>query len=168
VIEATPYARRRLAARAGLCATRAGLCAALVLLGACSHTQALKPSNWHAHWPWQHAPEPPPPTVTELVAEGSASGAAPALVQTWDRNTLRVSLTTVAGEGEFVLRPVAGHGWPIRLEFAVLPGSFAHLEVRGDQRVILAVPETGGETVLAVPAGIYASATTALTLHYGP
>jgi len=161
VIEANPHAPRRLA-------VRAGMGAALLLLGACSHMQALKPSHWHAHWPWQHAPAPPPPTVTELVVDSPPAGTAPVLPQTWDRNTLRVSLDTIAGEGDLVLRPVQGYGWPIRLEFAVLPGRFGHLELRGDQRVILAVPADGGETVLAVPQGVYSGATTALTLHYGP
>jgi hypothetical protein len=162
VTEATHNARRRLAARTGLCAS-------LLLLGACSHLPALEPSRWHARWPWQHAPAAPAPTVTELVADGPEGGAAaPVLTQTWDRNTLRVSLRAIAGEGDLTLRPVQGHGWPIRLEFAVQPGSFTHLEVRGDQRVILAVPESGGEAVLAVPQGLYAATTTALRLHYGP
>lgn len=161
MIEATPNARWRVAARTGLSA-------ALVLLGACSHVQGLKPSNWHAHWPWHHDPAAPPPTVNELVIESSAAAAAPVLAQTWDRNTLRVSLNTIAGEGEFVMRPVRGHGWPIRLEFAVQPGAFGHLELRGDQRVILTVPATGSETVLPVPQDIYAPTTTDLTLRYGP
>ena len=94
-------------------------------------------------------------------------GATPALVQTWDRNTLHVALERVAGEGEFRLRPVQGHGWPIRLEFSAQPGSFAHLELRGEQRVILSVPATGEVTLLPVPQGLYAPTTTELTLRYG-
>jgi hypothetical protein len=140
---------------------------ALGLLGGCSHMQRLEPSRWNAHMPWHHAPPAPEPPVNELVVEAVGSSAAPALTQTWDRNTLRVSLDRLAGEGELTLRPLQGHGWPIRLEFAVLPGSFRQLELRGDQRVILNVPATGAVTVLPVPQGLYASTTTALVLHYG-
>ena len=145
------------------------LCAlgATAVLAGCSHLRKLEPSNWHAHWPWHHAPPAAEPPVNELLVDAAAASAAPQLLQTWDRNTLRVSLEHLAGEGELKLRPVQGHGWPIRLEFAVQPGSFQQLELRGDQRVILAVPATGGVAVLPVPQGLYSSATLELTLRYG-
>ena len=92
----------------------------------------------------------------------------PPLEQSWIRNNLRVSLTAVSGEGDLSLRPLPGHAWPIRLEFLVQPGAFAHLEIRGDERVILSVPASGAATVLPVPLGVYAPATEALQLHYGP
>jgi hypothetical protein len=139
----------------------------LALLGGCSHMQRLEPSHWNAHMPWHHAPPAPEPPVNELVVEAAGASAAPALSQTWNRNTLRVALDRLAGEGELTLRPVQGHGWPIRMEFAVQPGSFQRLELRGDQRVILAVPATGGIAVLVVPQGLYASTTAELQLHYG-
>jgi hypothetical protein len=141
---------------------------ALAALAGCSHVARLGPSHWHAHWPWRHAPAPPEPAVEELAAEFPAGATGPALVQSWDRNNLRVSLAALSGEGEFSLRPLPGHGWPIRLEFLVQPGAFAHLEIRGDQRVIMSVPAAGAATVLPVPQGLYAPATAALTLHYGP
>ncbi|HEX9475004.1 MAG TPA: hypothetical protein VF931_12495 [Steroidobacteraceae bacterium] len=152
---------------------RAGTVAALLIclaaLGACSHVARLGPSHWHAHWPWRHAPAPPEPPVHELLAEVPAGASSPALVQSWNRNNLRVSLADLSGEGEFTLRPAPGHVWPIRLEFLVQPGTFAHLEIRGDQRAILSVPATGAATVLPVPQGLYAPASTvALQLHYGP
>jgi hypothetical protein len=140
---------------------------ALGLLGGCSHMQRFEPSHWNAHMPWHHAPPVPEPPVNELVAEAAGGSAAPGLTQTWDRNTLRIALDRLAGEGDFTLRPVQGHGWPIRMEFTVQPGSFQLLELRGDQRVILTVPATGGVTVLPVPQGLYASTTTELKLHYG-
>ena len=139
----------------------------LSLLVGCSHMQRLEPSNWHAHWPWHHAPLAPEPPVNELVVEVAADARAPSLLQTWNRNTLRVALDQLAGEGELKLRPVQGHGWPIRMEFVVQPGSFQQLELRGDQRVILSVPATGGVSVLQAPQGLYASTTTELTLRYG-
>jgi hypothetical protein len=129
-------------------------------LGACSHMQHL--------WPWHHAPAAPPPVANELVVVPAVGATAPALPQTWDRNALRVDLTGIAGEGELKLSPAQGHAWPIRLEFAVRPGSFRHLEVRGEQRVIMSVPDAGAVTVLPVPQGLYAPRTGELTLRYGP
>jgi hypothetical protein len=146
--------------------------AVLVLLGACSHLRQLEPSNWHSswhpHWPWHHAPPAPEVPVSELLVATETGVAAPALVQTWHRNTLRVAMNGVAGEGEFRLRPVQGHGWPIRLEFAVQPGSFGHLELRGEQRVILSVPAAGGLAILQVPQDVIAPRTGELQLRYGP
>lgn len=141
-------------------ATRLILIAMAAGLGACSHVHNL--------WPWHHAPAPPEPATNELVVVAAQGVSAPVLAQTWDRNALRVELTGLAGEGELQLRPAPGHGWPIRLEFAVRPGSFKHLEVRGEQRVIMSVPDTGGVSVLPVPQGVYAPATAELTLRYGP
>jgi hypothetical protein len=144
---------RRVAARLPLLALVAGL-------GACSHVHNL--------WPWHHARPPAAPAVTELVVVAAAGANAPILAQTWARNALRVDLTGLAGEGELRLRPVEHHGWPIRLEFAVRPGTFKHLEVRGEQRVTMSVPDAGAVAVLAVPQGLYAPATMELTIHYGP
>jgi hypothetical protein len=138
---------------------RLGLIAALALLGACSHMQKL--------WPWHHAATAPAPPVTELEVIAPAGATAPVLVQTWDHNALRVALDGLTGEGEFTLRPVQHHVWPIRLEFSVRPGAFAHLEVRGEQRVIMNVPTSGAVAVLPVPQGVYAPATKGLTLRYG-
>jgi hypothetical protein len=152
VITDTSNPPRRTSARVALIAAAAGL-------GACSHLQN--------HWPWHHAPVAPE-AANELVVVAAEGVTAPVLAQTWDRNALRIELTGIAGEGELKLRPAQGHGWPIRLEFAVRPGSFKHLEVRGEQRVTLSVPDVGAVTVLSVPQGLYARATTELTLHYGP
>jgi hypothetical protein len=138
------------------CALFAGLA---LLLGGCSHLQAM--------WPWHHKPPPPEPVVHELVVVTPDGANPPAISQTWDRNALRVALTGIAGDGELRLRPAQGHEWPLRLEFAVQPGSFAHLELRGEQRVIMTVPATGGVAILPVPVGTYARGTSELTLHYG-
>lgn len=147
--------------------------AAMLLMAGCSHTprqesaHATHAVHWRPHWPWHRAPAAPEPPVSELVVDGTGGASAPMLMQTWDRNTLRISLEGLAGAGELKLVPVQGHGWPIRLEFAVQPGSFQQLEVRGEQRVVLVVPATGGVAVLPVPQGLYAPTTQALTLRYG-
>jgi hypothetical protein len=153
VITDTSNRLRRAGARLVLLALATGL-------GACSHIQNL--------WPWHHAPAAPELATNELVVVAAQGVTAPVLAQTWDRNALRVELTSITGEGELKLRPSQGHGWPIRLEFAVRPGSFKHLEVRGEQHLTLTVPDAGPVTVLSVPQGLYAPATTELTLHYGP
>ena len=137
-------------------------------LGACTHLHRPHPSSWHAHLPWRHAPAGPEPLVNELVVESAAGSTAPVLPQTWDRNALRVDMVAMAGEGELKMRPLQGHDWPIRLEFGVQPGSFAHLEIRGEQRVILNVAASGAVSTLAVPQGTYAPATKELVIHYGP
>jgi len=135
------------------------LVAGLMLLAGCSHLQAM--------WPWHQKPPAPEPTVHELVVVTGDNTAAPGVSQTWDRNALRVALTGLTGDGELRLRPAQGRSWPIRLEFAVQPGAFAHLELSGQQRVIMSVPTTGGVAILAVPVGIYAPGTSELTLRYG-
>ena len=145
------------------------LLVAAALLASCGHVNMQ---------PWRQAQAAPAAPVNELVvkrnagadaaADGAADGMVSSLSQTWDRNTLRVALNSVAGAGELKLRPISGHGWPIRLEFAVQPGAFAHLELRGEQRVVLSVPASGNPVVLSVPQGIYAPTTAELTLRYGP
>jgi hypothetical protein len=126
----------------------------------------MRPSHWH--WPWRHAPAAPGAPVNELVVTGAAGSEAPVLPQAWDRNALRIDLGGLAGEGELRLRPVQGHDWPIRLEFAVRPGAFGQLDIHGEQRVILKVPADGATALLAVPQGLYAPATPELLIHYGP
>jgi len=141
---------------------RASLLLALGLLGACAHVRSLTPSHWPM--PWKHAAPPAAATVHELTVPGSDTD----LPQAWDRNTLRVDLSGYSGEGGINLQRAAGHDWPIRMAFTVRPGGFNHLEVRGDQRIVLTVPADGQTTVLNVPPGLYNQGTNSLELHYGP
>jgi len=128
--------------------------AALLTLAGCSHL----------HWPWHHAPPPPPTAVHELEVSGSTS--AP---QYWKRNTLLVDLSAASGEGRLVLAPAAGTTWPVRLAFRVTPGSFGALEVRGAAREVLAITGTGVKPVdLELPPGIYAAGTAQITVSWGP
>ncbi len=145
-----------------------GLLAVLGLLAGCTHLHAPHPSSWHPHLPWQRAPAAAEAAVNELVVEAAAGAVAPKLEQSWNRNALRVNLAVLAGEGGFTLRPLQGHDWPVRMEFGVQPGSFAQLEIRGEQRVILSVAAAGAVHTLAVPQGTYAPATRELVIHYGP
>jgi hypothetical protein len=111
------------------------------------------------HWPWKHRAPPPPPPVQELSIEGGAG-----IQQFWDRNTLQVDLTALSGEGTALLRPL--HGWPIRLEFKVRPGSFAELETDGLQRAVFEVPATGKATILELAPGSYAPDTPQIAIRW--
>jgi len=147
-------------------AVRAAALASLLFLGACSHLARVSPSHWHMprHMPWHHKQAPAEPPAQELVLDGGEQG----LPQAWVRNTLTADLAAYAGEGTLSLRRAPGHDWPIRLAFQVRAGSFGHLEVQGDQRVVLAVPADGGTVLLQVPPRLYSSSTPSLTLRYGP
>jgi hypothetical protein len=141
---------------------RSSLLLAVVLLGGCAHLGKLNPGQWSL--PWKHGAPPPVPMAHEVMIPGSETD----LPQAWDRNTLHVDLTGYSGEGSLTLQRAVGHEWPIRLAFAVRPGSFTYLEVRGDQRIVLAVPGEGPTAFLNLPAGIYSPGTFALALRYGP
>jgi hypothetical protein len=137
-----------------------------MLLSGCSQLHALQPSQWH--WPWRQTAAPAPQAVSELVIEGSGEAAAPALPQYWDGNALRVDLAALTGAGTVRLRPRPGSDWPVRLEFTVLPGGFRRLEVRGEQRVLFAVPGSGAAVLLQLAPGTYTAKTSALLLAWGP
>ena len=130
---------------------------AVVLLTVAALTAAL--SACGVHWPWRHRAPPAPQPVQELSIEGGAG-----IQQFWDRNTLQVDLTAVRGDGSAVLR--ATHGWPIRLEFKVQPGSFAQLEAAGAQRAVFAVPAEGKPTLLKLAPGSYVPDTPQITIRW--
>lgn len=136
----------------------ASLVLATPLLGGCSHLGRLAF--------WRKAPAPVE-AAQELVATDAAGGVAPKLPQTWQRNAVRVDVTALSGQGGLTLRPLAGHDWPVRLEFLARPGSFARLQLQGDQRVLIAVPADGDAVVLEVPVGVYSAGTRALQVGWG-
>src|SRR3974390_852692 len=76
------------------------------------------------HWPWRRPPPPPPVPVQAVTVVSDVAGS---ILQYWDRNTLKVDLSTVSGEGQALLTPIASQGWPIRMEFLVRPGSMQQL-----------------------------------------
>jgi len=131
-----------------------------------------RPRHWYT--PWRKPPAPPPVPVHELdISSGGApagTGAAVTVLQFWNRNNLRVDLTGQAGSGALELRPAAGGSWPVRLEFAVRPGSMAQLEVRGEKRVVFNVPAAasadGAPQILELGVGVYTLQTPALTLSW--
>jgi hypothetical protein len=92
------------------------------------------------------------------------------VAQFWNRNQLRIDLSTLPAAGALTLRPVEGVGWPVRIEFAVRPGSMAQLEVQGDKRVVFIVPATGasgaGTEILQLGMGVYTTTTKELRLSW--
>jgi hypothetical protein len=118
------------------------------------------------HWPWhRRAPAPPQAVHAVTIAPAAPSGAV-AVQQFWDRNTLLIDLSAVSGEGAVILTPIKELGWPIRLEFRVVPGSFARLEVEAAQRVVYAVASQGRPVILQLAPGSYLPDTPKITLRW--
>jgi len=120
------------------------------------------------HWPWHRHPATAPMPVME-VAIASPSGAvaaAPAITQFWDRNTLLIDLTAVSAEGVVAMTPIAGRGWPVRLEFRVRPGSIGRLEVVGAEREVFVIPAQGAPLKLKLPPGVYRRDTEQINLSW--
>ena len=130
---------------------------ALIGLGSALSGCAMHRPN--LHWPWKHHGPAAAQPVSELGVEGSDR-----IQQYWDRNTLQVDLTGVSGEGSAVLR--ARHGWPVRLEFKVQPGSFGQLEVTGRERTLFDVPASGKPALLPLAPGAYTADTTQIVIRW--
>lgn len=136
--------------------TRFAILLAAALLAACASLQL----------PWRKPPPAAPVPVSELIVEGVAGQPAPTVLQYWDRNTLRVDLTMLAGSGSLQLRAQPPNGWPVRLAFTVRPGSFRTLQVRGAQRLQFAVAESGAPLTLLLPPGVYSVGSDSLSLRW--
>lgn len=90
------------------------------------------------------------------------------VLQYWERNTLVVDLTSVAGTGRVTLRPDADRGWPMRIAFRMSSRRFEELEVRGAQRVLLPVAAGSSELMTAdLPPGLYPAGTPELLVSWG-
>ncbi len=119
--------------------------------------------HWPAlHWPWHHSASGPPQPVQALAIDAAGQ----TIQQYWDRNTLLLDLTQVRADGSAQLTPLAGSGWPVRLEFRVRPGSTGRLEVRAAQRLIFAVPAQGGPVVLKLDPGVYQPDSAQISLRW--
>jgi hypothetical protein len=143
----TPCGARRRAAVTALCLALAG----------CS-----------LHWPWKGRTPQPPQPVRELsirMLPPGDPGFTARITQFWDRNTLLLDLTQLAGAGAVELRAGAA-GWPVRVEFRVQPGAIAVLEMRGIERNLFQVPAAGAPLLLQPPPGAYARAGEPLTLRW--
>ena len=135
----------------------------LVFLAACSGL----PSRL---WPFG-AKAAPPQAVDELVFEASGEGAAPpvAMPQYWKRNTLVVDLQSAPSSGSMRLRPKSEEGWPVRVAFRVRPGSFDRLEVRANQRVVLAIDGAATAPVdLELAPGVLSRRAPSMDVFWGP
>lgn len=134
--------------------------ATMLLLGGCA--------SLSQHWPFGDRQSPAPQPVAELPVQLPGPGAPPVVLQYWERNTLVVDLTSVAGQGSVTLGPNPERGWPVRIAFRMPPRRFEVLEVRGDERVLLPIAAGGGAHVTAtLPAGLYAAGTRELKVSWG-
>jgi hypothetical protein len=116
-----------------------------------------------AAWPWGERESDHPVAVHEVVIEPAEGIDAP---QYWERNTLLIDLSSVPANGTLALRPTQGGGWPVRLAFRVRPGSMDSLEVRGEQRVVYAVPNGDKPVLLTLDPAVYSPRTTSITLQW--
>lgn len=118
-------------------------------------------------WPFGGRTAAAPQPVNELLVSHAGSGASQ-VAQFWERNTLVVDLSGVAGEGRMLLRRQPDHSWPMRIAFRVPPGRFAMLEVRGAQRVAWPVAAAGeGAVTVDLPAPVYDDGTPELNVSWG-
>jgi hypothetical protein len=134
------------------------------MAGCATSHAVLHPSTWHM--PWRKPGTPPPAMVSELAVRTPDGATALSVPQYWNRNTLRVDLSAMAGSGTLSLLPSAVNGWPLRIEFVVRPGSMQQLEVSGDQRVVFNVGTSGELLLLPLGNGAYTPATKLLALRW--
>jgi hypothetical protein len=136
------------------------LLAGVLLLSGCTTVKS--------YWPFGKSAAPAPQPVSELELRLPGAGAAPVVLQFWERNTLVIDLQNVASTGQVVLVRRAGNGWPARMAVRMAPQRFETLEVRGAQRLVLPVAAAATGAVTAeLPPGTYEQATTELTLSWG-
>ncbi len=116
-----------------------------------------------SHMPWHRAPPPPPLPVHEVELSGGHE-----FPQYWKRNTLLLDMSGISDSGSVTIKPVAGTSWPVRIAVRVRPGSFAALEVRGDQRLYLPVASSAEKPVdLEFAPGVYSAKTPQIVLSWG-
>ena len=143
-------------------ATAAASCLVLTLLTLSGCT------SLSAHLPWRHK-APPPPEVSTALTVATPDGSPLSWPQVWQRNDVVLDLSGLSGSGTAVVMPRAGLGWPVRVALRVAPGSFGAIDVRGAQRLVLPVPQSGaGPVDLELPPGIYVAATKQITVNWGP
>ena len=131
----------------------------VLLLGGCSHLSG--------HWPFGHKTPVAPTPVLEVIEVGG-DGSPASYPQYWKRNTLLIDLHAASGEGSLTLTPRSGTQWPVRLAFRVTPGSIGVLEVRGEERVVMAVAQEGREPVdLELAPSVYIQTTVHITVRWG-
>ena len=138
--------------------SRLAVAAMLVSVAGCGSPAFLRNSD----------PAAPLVPVDEVSFEFPDGRPAPALPLAWKRNTLVIGLQNARPSGERVLRPRSAAGWPERLAFHVVPGSFAELEVRADQRIVLPIaPGPGPGVDLELPHSLHSRRTPEIRLRRG-
>ncbi len=125
-------------------------------------------ATMQSHWPFGKAAPARPQPVSELELRLPGEGAAPVVLQFWERNTLVVDFQNVASSGQVVLARKAGNPWPARIAVRMAPQRFEMLEVRGAQRLLLPVAAAGSGAVTArLPPELHDQATATLAISWG-
>jgi hypothetical protein len=138
---------------------------ALLAAAGCAHVPRPQLGSL---WPWHKTAPAAPEAVHELDVTVPTDVAIPIVLQYWHRNALLIDLQGVASSGAVILRPRAGAGWPIRLEFRVQPGRFPVLELQGAQRHVYPITAATSEPVIvAVEPALYPPATTQIAVSWG-
>ena len=132
---------------------------ACVTLTACSSMSKL--------WPFHHKAKPGPEAVHELNLV-NADGSAATYPQYWQRNTLVLDLSGIAGEGSVAARLPDESTWPVRVAVRVRPGSVDQIEVQGEERNVLPVSRDGTKDIdLTLATSVYTPKTAAIYISWG-
>jgi hypothetical protein len=79
-----------------------------------------------------------------------------------------VELGALSGSGSLQFTRAPRQAWPVRIEFRVLPGAARQLEVSAAQRVVFAIPSSGGLITFTLPPGSYAPTTKTMIVSWEP
>jgi hypothetical protein len=119
-------------------------------------------------WPFGKKPKPGPEIVNEVElvnADGTTAG----YPQFWQRNTLIIDLTDVSGSGNVAARLREETTWPVRVAVRVRPASVQQIEVRGEERNVMAVSPQGVKPIdLELEPSVFRPTTSAIYISWGP
>jgi hypothetical protein len=118
---------------------------------------------------WPFGKKAAGPEVANALVFESEPGAAVSVPQYWKRNSVVIDLQSMSGQGRMLVKPREGIAWPVRVTLRTRPGSVGEIDVRGTQRVILPVPESGSAPVdIELAPGVVRPETALLTITWGP
>jgi hypothetical protein len=119
-------------------------------------------------WPFKKKEKPAPELVNEVELV-NPDGTPASYPQYWSRNTLVIDLSGVGGTGNVAARLRESATWPVRVAVRVRPASVQQLEIRGEERNVLAVSADGTKLIdLEIAPDVYRPTTAAIYIAWGP
>jgi hypothetical protein len=119
-------------------------------------------------WPFGKKPKPAPEVINEVELV-NADGTPASYPQYWNRNALVIDLSGVGGAGTVTARLREQTTWPVRVAVRVRPGSVQQIEVRGEERNVLAVSPEGARPIdLEFAPSLFTPTTAAIYISWGP